>query len=256
MGDEAAAPIDEGKTAPAASGETPPAAVKPDHVPDKFWADDGVNFQAWGESTKELEGKLRTRKDDLTKQVREEFEAERLANRPESADLYEARIPDSVQLPEGVEWEFSDDDPMLGWWRTFAHDNGMDQEGFDKGIEMYVQGQLANMPNPDSEIKALGEYGADRALRVANWANQNLSEDAYKALDGTINTAIGVAAMEEIMEKMGELKFSPELHTSESAGITLDDLQTMQKDPRYWNMNKRDPAFVQKVNDGFKRLVS
>jgi len=30
----------------------------------------------------------------------------------------------------------------------------------------------------------------------------------------------------------------------------------MQNDPRYWDANRRDPAFVKKVEDGYKRLVS
>ncbi len=34
--------------------------------------------------------------------------------------------------------------------------------------------------------------------------------------------------------------------------LTYEELQTMQKDKRYWQ--EKDPAFIKKVEDGFKRL--
>jgi hypothetical protein len=36
------------------------------------------------------------------------------------------------------------------------------------------------------------------------------------------------------------------------APLSLDELRSMQNDPKYWQT--KDPAFIQKVSDGYKRL--
>ena len=35
---------------------------------------------------------------------------------------------------------------------------------------------------------------------------------------------------------------------------TISDLRSMMNDPRYWDSNKRDEAFVAEVNEGFQKL--
>ena len=36
--------------------------------------------------------------------------------------------------------------------------------------------------------------------------------------------------------------------------LTLDDVRTMMKDPRYFDQKERDPAYVKRVDDAFNRL--
>jgi len=230
----------------------------PAGVPEKFWdAKSGqVNYESWGKSTSELQGKLRSIKSDTEKATREAVEAERFANRPETADAYELKVPDSIEMPEGLEFQFNENDPMLAFWRDTVFNNGGDQEMFEQGIEAYINAQFGMMPDYDAEMKDLGEQGQYRAERVNLWAKANLSEDTYGALEEFATTAKGITALEEMMEKAGEPAFSPTTNTSGQPVKSVEDLRKMQSDPRYYDPNKRDPAFVKEIEEGYKKLVS
>lgn len=262
MTTNAAAP-GEGTTAAApaegADASAPEPAARPDAVPEKFWDTEKnvVNFDAWSESTKALEGKLRTRTDDLRKQVEDEYTAERLKGRPESADKYELRVPESIKLPEGMEFQFNDGDPMVGFWREFCYDQGLGQEGFDQGVEAYINGSLSQMPDMEAEFKALGDHGMARAARVNTWLEGTIGKENVAALEGATTTAKSIEALEILMEKTGEPAFSAEAAAANGTDrMSIDELRKMQSDPRYWNDAQRDPAFVAKVDNMFKQLFN
>ena len=63
-------------------------------------------------------------------------------------------------------------------------------------------------------------------------------------------TAEGVLALEQMMKK-GE----PGLSADAQAPLPSSeaDLRAMMRDPRYWRT--RDPQFVQRVTEGFRRLA-
>jgi hypothetical protein len=63
------------------------------------------------------------------------------------------------------------------------------------------------------------------------------------------STASGVLALHTMMEK-GEPALLNSAEPEESMGE--DELRTMMRDPRYWR--KRDPDFVARVSDGFRKL--
>ena len=86
------------------------------------------------------------------------------------------------------------------------------------------------------------------------WAKANLTEDTYAALEHFAVTAEGIEALEEIMSKSGEPVFSPPGDGGRVDEDTLFELQAKQADPRYWDVNKRDPRFVREVDQGFERL--
>ena len=86
------------------------------------------------------------------------------------------------------------------------------------------------------------------------WAKANLTEDTYSALESFAVSAKGIEALEEIMIKSGEPAFSPTDATGQIDSDTLLELQAKQADPRYWDVNKRDPRFVREVDQGFERL--
>ena len=54
---------------------------------------------------------------------------------------------------------------------------------------------------------------------------------------------------------MNALKGSSVLGNAEVVSdLSEENLRTMMADERYWNVAKRDPAFVAQVDDGFKKL--
>ncbi len=101
------------------------------------------------------------------------------------------------------------------------------------------------------EKLALHYGSADRfsqvAMQLAAWGRGNLPPAVFQALS---STAEGVLAMEQMMQRpepvLGRDVTAP-------APITEVELRAMMRDPRYWRA--REPAFVQRVTEGFRKLV-
>lgn len=95
-------------------------------------------------------------------------------------------------------------------------------------------------------------YGGDArwsetARQVSAWGKANLPDEVYQAL---ARSPEGVMAMERMMASgepaMGRTPAPKEENPDEA------ELKRMLQDPRYWK--KRDPAFIDKVSSGFRRL--
>lgn len=95
-------------------------------------------------------------------------------------------------------------------------------------------------------------YGGDArwsetARQVSAWGKANLPEQVYRALSSSPE---GVMAMERMMASgepaMGRVPQPKDEAPSEG------ELKRMMQDPRYWK--NRDPAYIDKVSAGFRRL--
>lgn len=88
---------------------------------------------------------------------------------------------------------------------------------------------------------------AEAARQVSAWGKANLPPEVY---DSLARSSEGVMAMEKMMGSgepaMGRAPAPRDEPQSEG------DLKKMMQDPRYWK--KRDPAFIEKVSAGFRRL--
>jgi hypothetical protein len=100
--------------------------------------------------------------------------------------------------------------------------------------------------------KLNAEFGGEDRYRrlapqIAAWGRANLSEPVFAAL---ATTAEGVLAMYRMMGAK-----EPPLSRDATAETAPDEaeLRKMMRDPRYWRT--REPDFVQRVTDGFRRLV-
>lgn len=87
----------------------------------------------------------------------------------------------------------------------------------------------------------------ETARQVSAWGKANLPAEVYGAL---VRSAEGIMAMERMMASgepaMGRAPTQREEAPSEA------ELKKMMQDQRYWK--KRDPAFIEKVSSGFRRL--
>jgi hypothetical protein len=85
------------------------------------------------------------------------------------------------------------------------------------------------------------------APQIAAWGRANLPDAVFAALS---STAEGVSAMHRMMEGN-----EPKLSRDAAADAAPDEaeLRRMMRDPRYWRT--REPAFVKRVTEGFRRLV-
>jgi hypothetical protein len=88
---------------------------------------------------------------------------------------------------------------------------------------------------------------SEAARQVAAWGRANLPEEVYAALS---RSPEGVIAMERMMAS-GEPAMGRQPGAREEAPDEAE-LKRMMQDPRYWKT--RDPAFIDKVSAGFRRL--
>lgn len=112
---------------------------------------------------------------------------------------------------------------------------------------------LARHHAGESQVEQLKQhFGGDArwqesARQIKAWGKANLPKAAYDALAAT---ADGVKTMHRMMASeepsMGALPPPGE------EGHSEEQLKKMINDPRYWKT--RDPAFIAKVTDGFRKL--
>jgi hypothetical protein len=100
--------------------------------------------------------------------------------------------------------------------------------------------------------KLHAEFGGEERFRrlapqIAAWGRANLPDVVFSALSAT---AEGVSAMHRRMAGS-----EPPLSRDAAADAAPDEaeLRRMMRDPRYWRT--REPDFVKRVTEGFRRLV-
>lgn len=230
------------------SGETSANTSKPEFIQDKFWDTERneVNLENLASSYNSLEKKLGSRTEDLSKQIREDLEMEKLKSAPEE---YKVNLP---ELPENVDVTVSDDMEIVQWWKDTAKKNGLSQEQFDQGVEMFVNNAIATLPDMNAEMQKLGDNAKERVEAAELWSKKNLSPESYQTFSNVASTAEGVKVIEEIM-KMTKDSPMPTTPTQVSVAPNLQDLKSMINDPRYYDSNRRDPAYVKRVEELFEK---
>lgn len=100
--------------------------------------------------------------------------------------------------------------------------------------------------------KLIAHFGDEERFRrvaaqVAAWGRANLPEAVFTALS---STAEGVLALHRMMDSK-----DPPLSREAAGEAAMDEgeLRKMMRDPRYWR--SREPDFVKRVTEGFRRLV-
>ena len=241
--------VDDNATAPIATEvQEQTVSDKPEYVQDKFWDVDRkeVNLENLASSYNALEKKLGSRTDDLSKQVRQDLEQERLGKVPEE---YKITVP---ELPENVDVSVSDDMEIVQWWKETAKQNGLSQEQFDQGVQVFIDNAMATLPNVEQEMQKLGDASKERVEAAELWSKRNLSPEAYSTISSFAATADGVKAIEEIM-KLTKDSPMPTTPTQVSVTPDLGDLKSMMNDPRYYDQSKRDDSYIKRVTELYEK---
>ena len=232
------------------SAETQEDTGKPEHISDKFWDADNksVNVEALSTSYNSLEKKLGKRTEDLTKQIRQDMDNQKLKNVPKE---YEIKMPDD--LPEDVEIDIDKDQPLMKWWSEKSKEMGFSQDQFNEGISQFINNEVGSLPNIEQEMLDLGDGAKERVESANLWAKKNLSEDAYNTISNLASTSKGIKTLEEIMA-LNKTSVMPSTPTAIEGKPTLDDLRSMMKDPRYWKDGEKDNAYIQRVSKLFEQI--
>ncbi|MFO1145634.1 MAG: hypothetical protein U1E33_03325 [Rhodospirillales bacterium] len=231
--------LDAGLSGATGGGADAPAVVagdrpgRPAGLPDKFWDDRSgqVRLDALIKSYVELERKLGSQP---------------VRDVPAAPDQYRLVVKNDLLTAD------ADINKRL-------HAAGFSQEQaqlvYDLACErlMPMISELAAMFEADAQIERLTQHfgGPERWREVARqidaWGRARLPGRVFEALSTTFE---GVVAMHRMLE--GE---EPGLlRSSGSSDPAADEAQLKQlmRDPRYWK--HQDPAMVDKVREGFRRL--
>jgi hypothetical protein len=233
-----------------AAAAAPQDKSRPTEVPEKFWDPDRqeLRVDALLKSYLELERRL----------------SQRLAPPGESADPQERQrwreMLDIPESPDGYEitpkHELASPDPEVnqrlyeaGFSRTQV------QLVYDLAAERLLPliAEAAQQFEAERQLERLREHfgGEERFRRIARqisaWGRAKLPAPVFEALSTTME---GVLALERMMQ--GD---EPSLPREAKAPEVADEaeLRRMMRDPRYWRT--REPEFIQRVSDGFRRLV-
>ena len=212
---------------------------RPDWLHEKFNSPGDL-----GKAYNELSSKLGAKEEYLKASWQEEMQREAYADRPAAKGDY--------LLPESIDPETAVDSPLLDWWSDHSFESGLGQEEFQKGIELFAEAMNAGQPDLEAETQLLGDSATDRIEAASLFANQFFPEESLDAIERMCETAGGIVALEHIMEKMKGPSFAGD--SAMTSQITDDSLRTMQKDERYWNPQKRDPAYVSQVDQAYRKL--
>lgn len=234
-----------------AEGAAPKKGARPDDVPEKFWDEEAsaIRVEALLKSYRELEKRL----------------SQRIAPPGEDAPEEERiRFRRAIGVPDGPEGyriepkhELCCADADIN---RRLHDAGFSEAQaqlvYDLAAERLLPliAEAASQFEAERQVERLREHfgGEDRFRRIAAqitaWGRSNLPAPVMEALS---TTAEGVIALHRMMEGK-----EPGLARRAEAPSVADEteLRAMMRDPRYWRT--REPEFVRRVTDGFRRLVS
>jgi len=87
------------------------------------------------------------------------------------------------------------------------------------------------------------------APQLAAWGRRELPVDAFQALSSSPE---GIKALHRLMVASSDEPALGRLPVAKDEALSEDQLKKMMQDPRYWK--QRDPAFITKVTNGFRRL--
>lgn len=162
--------------------------VRPEQLPEQYWdADKGA-----------------VKVSDLLKDhlaLKTEVETAR-ADVPESADGYELKVSDAVELPDGYALDIDKDSPFAKEIFAAAHQHKMPRAAVQSLVDAEARRQIAEQQAAVDQYVtdkgALGENADKRIEAVTNWVAANVSSKNAEAL--MMNVGPGaIAAIEEII---------------------------------------------------------
>jgi hypothetical protein len=229
---------------------TPAEQDRPNSVPEKFW--DRQNGTIRTDALLRAYLELERRMHSMVKVPGADAGDEEL--RSFRAALGIPDSPDGYQIASSHEMLSSD--PTVN---QRLHDAGFTADQAQLVYDLAHECLLPMLERMDGEYqqrqhldRLRAHFGGDArwtetARQVSAWGKANLPGDVYQVLS---RSPEGVIALERMMASgepaMGRAQSAKDEAPSEA------ELKRMMQDPRYWK--SRDPAFIDKVSSGFRRL--
>lgn len=222
--------------------------LKPDMLPEKFWdAETGeLRLDALIQSYIALEKKL-SKTMPVPGEGEDKTRLYRMLGVPEKAEDY------CINCDHGL---FAPDAEL----NTRLHERGFTPEQvqmvYDLAAEKLVPMilELSEEFKADREVERLAAAfgGPERWQEVSRqllaFGRKNLPADVLRNLSSSFE---GVMALHRMMKGEDGI-MSPRIESP--AAESENDLRSMMRDPKYWR--QKDPAFIGKVTEGFRRLYA
>lgn len=196
----------------------------------------------------ELEKFVGGKKEEFREEIINELSEEAMSEKPEEYTL--------PALPETITEEMVLSNPMMEWWQNHCDENAYDNDMFQEGINKYVDMIQNSQPDEEKELEALGENVDARLDAVYNFLDTNLSPEQADLIDNSTltRTAQGIEVLESIIELTKNNISGKQPSARPVNQLTLNEVRSMMKDPRYYDSRHRDDSYVKKVDDAFNRL--
>jgi hypothetical protein len=111
---------------------------------------------------------------------------------PASAEAYEAKLPESFKLPDGLQWQWDAADPALNDIRALAKKSGWSQDDFSNVLGVYAAKAVAEdtqfRQRARAEMDKLGVNGSQRLAAVETFVRGVAGDDLGGALRQMILT--------------------------------------------------------------------
>jgi len=171
-------------------------------------------------------------------------------------DAYEAKLPADLVLPEGMEFEFDDQDPIFKAIAPIAAELQMSQGGLDKLLGAYFQATAGEMEREELEMRQQAEkevnsipQGQQRINQLTAWAKANLSEEHFAAFStNRVTTGAELELFETLINKSRD-KPLPMPTNQQATAYTKEEIQAMYRETDENGKNRylTDPSFRKTV---------
>jgi len=204
--------------------ETPIPALEP-----SWWIDEGV--AGVGDKPAWLSDKFKTAA-DLAKSY-SELE-KRVGSAPDEYDFSKSKFLDGDYAP-------------IQEFKALAKEKRVPQEVMDKMIDSFDRYMDEFTIDSKEEAVKLGENGKARVEVLDNWIKTNLTKESYEALTGSVRTADGIKALEQLRGKIMENNtVVPSGNDLSSANVvSLADVQAELQ--TNYEKYKKDPTYRKEI---------
>jgi hypothetical protein len=211
----------------AADGKAKPAEAAAD--PKEPPAEPGQKFRV---------GRHEVSEEQITEMLQRQSQEDlKRATLPQSAEGYEAKLPEGLKLPGGIEYSWNNADPTMVAARNWAHAKGLSQGEFSEVLGIYANHiateQAAIAERSRLEIAKAGVNAPQRVDAVGKFITGLMGETDAKQIKALIVTDSMLRYHEAIMNKLasqGAANFSQSHRVApETGGIPGYDKMTFEQ---------------------------
>lgn len=140
----------------------------------------------------------------------------------------------SVELSEELKElgiEIKQDDPLIEKAIEFAKSSNMDQEGFNKMVNLYAETQAAEQMALEDykkeQLTLLGDNAQQRIDNLNSWASANIASDMIDGFQAMAQSAESVKALERLVAMTRAGAVNPNGATP-AGNVSAEEVQAMQ----------------------------